>query len=689
VRPLQTATPVIAALAIALAHLGYFALMREGSSHDPDRFYHFAIARQTAAGGIVRIVPQVVGLGWDKSFADKEFLFHALCGAAYRVPAEAGVVALVEMLAVVFFVLVFVLLRAHASTPAALTIMAWLFWATPKFMTRTVLVRPHILAMVLFVGLALAWQRKKPLAAALCGALFALSYHAVYVPILFLLLGGALAWRDAVERRVALSGAAGLLVGILINPYFPGNVLLGVQSLTIALGTQSVPAASFGAELLPLRSDEFLLSYAPYLWVIVAGWFQLAIVLRRDRGADLFLPLVATVFFGLVAKSPRAIEYAAPLLSLLAARLWTGRQEWLEHGGPRVRGVLVCGFLLALSLQLFSLARYWAAPTPRRDDSVARALAVLPATADRPTILNCEWSDGAEILYRRPDVRFFDLLDPTFLALAAPATYQLREAFKEDRLHDPSTVLHDLLGADYVLCRAREATARMQRDPAFVRVFPPDHTNSPIELYRIDRKVGAHFISDFRGSTRAVHDAEVLSLTPSSFALDAAEPLTERLSEEPPVLSRWLTLPPAAALEDASASAGNTQSVHASDCTSLTPARTALAAQVGSTLLGVGGAGFIRVWRNGVALFDGEGEPTRQVTSLVPLLPALAPGDRLELVICAPKGEPRAATLSFWTAPEIETICRAKGLRPPRLENFAWSAGAPLCIAPLAVGGGR
>ena len=685
---MQKARPVIAALTLALGHLGYFALMREGSSHDPDRFYHFAIARKTAASGIVRTVPEVVGLGWDKFFADKEFLFHALGGAAYRLAGEAGVVVLVECLAIAFFILVFALLRAHASTPASLTLIAWLMWATPKFMVRTVLVRPHVLAMALFVGLVLAWQKRRPLAAGVCSALFALSYHALYVPMLLLLVGVATAWREAGARRTALFGGVGLLIGVFGNPYFPANVLLGIQHLAIALGAQPVPDSSLGAELLPLRSDELFFAYAPWIAIIAAGWFCFGMVQKRDRpdpGADAFWLLAATLFFSLVVKSPRAIEYAAPLVAVLAARLWTQHNEWLGQAGTMVRRLWAAGFVLTASFQLLTLARYWSRPTPPRDDSVARALAALPPAARRPTILNCGWTDGAEILYRRPDARFFDLLDPTFLALASPDTYQLREAFKDGRLLDPLTTLHDLLGADYVLCREPKATMRMQVDPGFVRLYPQDHAGSPLELHRIDASAGGHFIGQFQARTRTVRDGEVLSLTPGAFARDTPAPLAERLSEEPPVQARWLTLAPAAAQAKAAAPVDGATAAGASDCTWLTPARDALAAQAGATLLGVGGQGFIRVWRNGAALFHGDGEPARQLTSLVPLAPPLGADDQLELVICAPAAEPRAVSLSLWTVQAVEAICRAKGLRPPRLESFAFSANAPLCIAPLAV----
>src|SRR5205807_469729 len=57
---------------------------------DPDRQYHLAISRDTVARGLLRTVPQVVGLDWDKAFEEKEFLYHQLTALGYRLGGEAG-----------------------------------------------------------------------------------------------------------------------------------------------------------------------------------------------------------------------------------------------------------------------------------------------------------------------------------------------------------------------------------------------------------------------------------------------------------------------------------------------------------------------------------------------------------------------------------------------------------------------
>ena len=88
-------------------------------------------------------------------------------------------------------------------------------------------VRPHVLAIFCFVLLNVGILRRSRWITALGAALFVLSYHALYVPVLTLLIVALLAFAGARDDRrglLALAGAglAGVLVGIVANPYFPG-----------------------------------------------------------------------------------------------------------------------------------------------------------------------------------------------------------------------------------------------------------------------------------------------------------------------------------------------------------------------------------------------------------------------------------------------------------------------------------
>src|SRR4051794_35267116 len=59
------------------------------SDSDPDRYYHIAVSREISERGVIHTLPQVEGLRWNEYFPDKEFLYHAVTGSAYRLGGES------------------------------------------------------------------------------------------------------------------------------------------------------------------------------------------------------------------------------------------------------------------------------------------------------------------------------------------------------------------------------------------------------------------------------------------------------------------------------------------------------------------------------------------------------------------------------------------------------------------------
>ena len=146
---------LVAASLVLLA--GFAALayrVRNYPFYDPDRYFHLAISRMTAAHGLVRALPQAEDLGWGRAFPEKEFLFHALTGAAYRLGGERAAEAVAPLLGGLVLLSVVILLR-RLTTPLWLGLAVFFpFLMTPNFVIRLTFLRPHVLAILVFVWLA-------------------------------------------------------------------------------------------------------------------------------------------------------------------------------------------------------------------------------------------------------------------------------------------------------------------------------------------------------------------------------------------------------------------------------------------------------------------------------------------------------------------------------------------------------
>lgn len=459
------------ALAFAAYHWLYLSAPRLLGSGDPDRYFHLALSRLIATSGLPNELPQVEDLGWARYFPDKEFLFHALTGSAWAAGGSAAVLWLVPLLGIAIALCLYAGLgRALRPAQAALVAIAFPL-ATVGFLFRLSLLRPHLLAILVFCCLLLAIIRERPRLAGLAAALFALSYHAFYMVGIVAIAAWLLRRQPGIPRHAWAWCLGGLAVGLIVNPYFPSNVGMGFLTLRLALGLEAVPYIESGPEIGPL---------APILLVVAYGFLPLSLVaaavgarLRRpgpspERSAFLLLYLVTAVCTLLSLKSMRAMEYAVPAGILLvgyATRVLEMRR-WLP---------LAVVVLLASQAQLaFQFYRdHWQRPPTAMYPIYASVLEQVPAApGGGRKVFNCEWETGAYIFMARPDLRFVDLLEPALLWHASQTKYMAREGLVRGAFEDPRSILRGAFDADYVLCSKPLLIAQMEARPADFSSLP-------------------------------------------------------------------------------------------------------------------------------------------------------------------------------------------------------------------------
>lgn len=436
---------------------------------DPDRYYHIGLSRLIAEHGLLRSLPQAEDLGWGAYFPDKEFLFHVLTGAAYRVGGAEGVLSLVPLLAIaICLVLYWHLAKLLRPALAALLVLA-IPLVTAAFMWRLMLLRPHLLSILCFVALVTAVLSSRKKTAAAGAAAFALSYHAFYV----VLLVAAAAWlfrrREGFDSRMWLWTVGGLVVGLVANPYFPSNLGMGWLTLKLALGSDPLPFGEQGLELAAFAGRKLFLAYgflpASIVATLVALWR-----LRVRRGEQLnrliFLMCLAGGFWLLGTRSPRAMEYAVPAGILMvghAAALvrWRG---WI----PLQLGLLlgIQGYIATLHYQ-----RSWR-PAHSVYADYELALRQIPKREPGAKVFNCEWETGSYILAARPDLRFVVLLEPALLWNASHEKYAAMQGLIEGAFADPRAILRGAFRADYVVCAALPLIGQMEADRANFRALP-------------------------------------------------------------------------------------------------------------------------------------------------------------------------------------------------------------------------
>lgn len=648
--------------------------------YDTDRFYHLALSRIYAAGGFPATLPQVEDIGWGQAFAEKEFLFHALTGFAWKIAGENGVIHLYRLLfALLMTSLGFALARA-SRRPWIMPLATFAFIVCcSQFSARMNMLRPHVLAVLLMTWQVMALTSSNWRLAAILSGIYVLSYHAFYIPMAVTGIFLVFWWLSGREVSRPLGWTLlAMAAGIVMNPAFPLNFVTGIQVFEIATQrTEAIPEYFFGEELHLLNSAQ-LLTYHGYvllLPVLLLFFFartrgnQLPSLIRARQLRDpeiLATLVVAILFSGLLFLTPRAFEIAVPA-GILAVATMAG------HAGPnRVRAVIFFLATFTLFHVKLSLTRSAAVTElsrrfPPISESIRSTLSVIPANQSLK-VFNWAWWLSPLILYHRPDLKFIDILDPTFLQRKSPEMSRLRIAVFEDRESDPWYVVRNVFHADYVMVPPSMA-GRWAADPHFNLTRTPNPPDAPVKftVLEVAKQRVTQFVKAGRNGTSLVDTpfTEILSgkVPKDNIPLDSDFPRLETVDvPDAPPLVFIETLKSLKSPSKPGNSA--TDTTDQSLCTRLQvdPAEIGrITAGTGNAdYIGVGGGTWIGVWINGRGVYQGENPyAPRLVDRLIDLGSLnIKYIQSIEAVACTKLTANRAGlAVSLWTRADVEARC--------------------------------
>lgn len=673
---------------------------------DPDRYFHLAISKKFADSGLPRTLPQAAGLGWDRYFPDKEFLFHALTAAAYKIGGEKAVLAVIPALGMALILLLFFILRVFIPDFLAVFCIIPLLMS-PAFVNRLMLLRPHLLAICLFLCVLWSILRRSPWMAALAGLGFSLAYHAVYLPLALLGIAILIGYKnDPARLKAVFYAVGGILCGILVNPYFPGASIMALRHLFIAFGETATSDLQFGTELYPWRSDFYVRGHAFYFVTIAgAALFMARHKLSPKTASEFFLVFIAAAFFmGLTAISPRAIEYAAPLASILLGMI-------LHHTASHRRlHVIVIIAAASAVLQLPSAVGFYKAPRHKTDSGqeMIKAVSHLPTDGllEQSSLFNCEWDITPYILYARPEYRFIDLLDPSFLLQADPHAHKNRALLLRGNAPDAFGLIRGAFQSNYVVCRNSEVIKQLEADAHFQRIYPVYPQNSEdktgIFIYKASESRIPNQVLDFEvGRVPNFSQDGPLGPRTGYLSLTAATAGSwERFQphEIPtPTGQKSQVLPTAYVNLFKYLNPGTPIIIPEAKqndivCAAVRVARSETRRLAGSTVIGIGGGRNVRLWWNGRPLYSSVEPESRPliVNKLVPLPRPLRESDRIEAVVCsAYASNYMGLTISLWTKSDLKKVCswKERAEPAPLHDGVAWKfIGMPPqnCLAPFA-----
>ncbi|MEP7358503.1 MAG: hypothetical protein ABI847_14745, partial [Anaerolineales bacterium] len=299
---------------------------------DHDGYYHMKFARlMRELGPKPAFVWLPLSILNPQAFYDHHFLYHVylslFAGSADPASLVAGGKLASVLLPALLGPAVWWLLRGQRVRWAAVWALG-LFAVSAPFLYRMSMPRAQSASLLVLI-LAVHWllQRRHWLLLPL-GFLYVWLYDAF--PLLLVVAGVYVVAAFMTERRLEWRAlafpAAGLALGLILNPYFPQDLQFILSHLTAKLGTSSVP---IGNEWSPYQTWTLVQNSGPALaafglGALALGWRggRIKPAGRLDR-AGLTAFGLAVVFGVMLLKSRRFVEYY-PAFALIFLALTAG-----------------------------------------------------------------------------------------------------------------------------------------------------------------------------------------------------------------------------------------------------------------------------------------------------------------------------------------------------------------------------
>lgn len=452
---------VIAALVLILAVMGWIE-WGGPAILDNDGYYHIRWSKMLRES--FPHLPPFKALPLttlnEQDYVDHHYLFHLLLTPFTFGDLRVGA----KLAAVVFSSLgilsLFALLVAYNVRGRWLW-LAPLVASSEPFLYRMSMTRAPALSLALLgLGTYLILKRKHILLALLS---FAFVW---FYSLFFLILAFALAYAITVylaERRFELRGAlasgAGILAGLLVNPYFPKNWRLLWEHVLMKMTPGSGYSVDVGVEWYPYETWIMLISSAVACVIYFASLIAFDYRSRVRDAKPVFFLIVSAMLLLMALKSRRFIEYWPPFAIVFAAFTFNSRFEqidwgWVAKTRDRVIAAVAAAVITiaALASMIGNTLQAHADVKSEADPYAYRGASewIAENTPPGSMIFNTDWDDFPMLFYYNPNSIYIVGLDPTYLYDRDKDLWNLYARITLGEEDNPAPLIRERFGAEYV-----------------------------------------------------------------------------------------------------------------------------------------------------------------------------------------------------------------------------------------------
>ncbi len=439
-----------------------------------------------------------------QDYADHHFLFHLL-----QIPflwffeaVTAAKVATVTFATLAIFSVYWLIFR-YEIKHQLIWLAAILVCGNAFYYRMNMAKAPPLTIIITVLGIHLLFQRNYKW---LLPLMFAFVWTYSLFPLLLfaaIIWTIIIAWNERVfEWRPLAYTGGGMILGNIINPYFPNNLYLFFEHFGTKFKVGSDFAVAVGGEWYPYSGMELLMNFPIAMLAMLIGY-----ILFVPRGSKLpekaaFFLMFTTILFTAQFRSKRFAEYFPPFAILFLAFAYnaftrpktvelpdefqreidpyldapkgTDRDAWIysaKQAAPWIIGIVLCVFWFYNLTGLHSFGFDEAGmidnitsnePADKYKRAMEWATALDETGSDNipagEIIFNCTWDDFPKLFFYNTKHRYVYGLDPNYLYTENPELYKLLKDLTEGKVDDPAPQIREKFGANYVFADAQENT---------------------------------------------------------------------------------------------------------------------------------------------------------------------------------------------------------------------------------------
>lgn len=448
---------------------------------DNDGFYHIKLAYLMRTEGLkpdFTWLPQSI-LN-ENEFYDHHFLFHvALIPFTFGDLRLGAKWAAVTFAALAFLAIWFLFHRQRV--PLSWLWAAGLLGLSEAFLYRMSITRAQSLSLAL-LALGFLWlleRRYKYLAVLAFVYVWMYDAFPLLAALTVLYVLAVLLIERRFEYQPLLFIGVGILLGMLINPYFPDNIVFSYRHMFPKL--LDATSVRVGNEWYPYETGQLLENSLPALVAFASGILALGLAGKKMDVRTAFALLLALLFGLMLFQARRFVEYFPPFALIFAAFAWSPLLRDPETSRPiashfDVRNLP--GALLTLAVAL-AMLRTLPVARSRMDnlkpyDLYADSSQWLEQNTNKgDLVFQTDWDDFPRLFFYNTHNIYLIGLDPTYLQLYDENLYDLWLPVVRGEVKQPSQYIANVFHARYVHTDLNHESfiQRAEEDPYLIEVY--------------------------------------------------------------------------------------------------------------------------------------------------------------------------------------------------------------------------